>query len=502
LSGGSWRFLCRFGSWLPALESDPAFGYAPDIKMAIAEYDAIVLGGGPGGYVCAIRLAQLGQKTLCIEEEEYGGVCLNWGCIPSKALIANAHFVEKSKHIADHGIAVSGVNVDVGKMQTWKNGIVKKLTGGVRGLLKSNGATILEGRGKLVSKNTVEVTLKAGGTEQVIAKKAIVIATGSATIQVPGFEFDGKRIIGAREAVSLPQVPKRLVVVGGGVIGLELGMTYQSFGSALTVVELTNSLLPGIDPDCVKVVEKTLSKRGASVLKGAKAEKYETLPDGSVALTVSIDGKSQKLECDVVLVAVGMKPRSKGIGLEEVGVTIDQRGFVPTNELCETNVKGIYAIGDVSGAPMLAHKASKEGEVCAEVIAGHHAGKDWVTVPGIVFTDPEVATAGLTELQAKEQGIAVKVGKFPFAALGRAMSIGETDGFVKVVTDTKTGRVVGIHIVGPNASDLISEAALALETVATAEDLALTVHPHPTLGEALMEAAAASIGKSIHMLNR
>jgi dihydrolipoamide dehydrogenase len=470
--------------------------------MAQTEYDAIVLGGGPGGYVCAIRLAQLGQKTLCVEEEEYGGVCLNWGCIPSKALIANAHYVEKSKHIADHGIAVSGVSVDVGKMQTWKNGIVKKLTGGVRGLLKSNGASILEGRGKLVAKDTVEVTLKSGGTELVKAKKGIVIATGSATIQVPGFEFDGKRIIGAREAVSLQQIPKRLVVVGGGVIGLELGMVYQSFGAQLTVVELTNTLLPGIDADCVKVVEKTLSKRGATVLKGARAEKYETLPDGSVAVHVSVEGKTQKVECDVVLVAVGMKPRSKGIGLEEVGVTIDQRGFVPTNEFCETNVKGVYAIGDVSGAPMLAHKASKEGEVCAEVIAGHHAGKDWVTVPGIVFTDPEVATVGITEAQAKEQGLTAKVGKFPFAALGRAMSIGETEGFVKVVTDTKTGRILGIHIVGPNASDLISEAALALETVATAEDLALTIHPHPTLGESLMEAAAASIGKSIHMMNR
>jgi dihydrolipoamide dehydrogenase len=470
--------------------------------MAQTEYDAIVLGGGPGGYVCAIRLAQLGQKTLCIEEEEYGGVCLNWGCIPSKALIANAHYVEKSKHIADHGIAVSGVSVDVGKMQTWKNGIVKKLTSGVRGLLKSNGATVMDGRGKLVAKDTIEVTLKGGGTERVKAKKGIVIATGSATIQVPGFEFDGKRVIGAREAVSLQQIPKRLVVVGGGVIGLELGMVYQSFGAQLTVVELTNTLLPGIDPDCVKVVEKTLSKRGATVLKGARAEKYEALPDGSLAVHVSAEGKTQKIECDVVLVAVGMKPRSKGIGLEEIGVKIDQRGFVPTNEFCETNVKGVYAIGDVSGAPMLAHKASKEGEVCAEVIAGHHAGKDWVTVPGIVFTDPEVATVGITEAQAKEQGITAKTGKFPFSALGRAMSIGETDGFVKVVTDTKSGRVLGIHIVGPNASDLISEAALALETVATAEDLALTIHPHPTLGESLMEAAAASVGKAIHMLNR
>jgi dihydrolipoamide dehydrogenase len=464
-------------------------------------YDVIVLGGGPGGYPCAIRASQLGLKVACVEEEEYGGVCLNWGCIPSKALIANAHFVEKSKHIADHGVSLSGVSVDVPKMQEWKGGIVKKLTGGVRSLLKANGAAIVEGRGKLVDKKTVEVAQKGGGTVKLTAKKAIVIATGSATIQVPGFEFDGERVIGAREAVSLKSVPKRLLVVGGGVIGLELGMVYQSFGSELTVVELTPDLLPGTDADCVKIVEKTLVKRGGTVLKGARAEKLEK-SGAAVVVTVTGPEGSKRIECDVVLVAVGMKPRGKGIGLEEAGVTVDARGFVPTNERCETNVPGIYAVGDVSGAPMLAHKASKEGEVCAEVIAGKAAAKDWVTIPGIIFTEPEIATVGVTEAQAKQKGATVKVGKFPFSVLGRAMSIGETDGFVKVVTEVKTGRILGIHIVGPNASDLISEAALALEVAATAEDVALTVHPHPTLGEALMEAAAHSIGHAIHIANR
>jgi len=465
------------------------------------QFDAIVLGGGPGGYVCAIRLGQLGLKVACIEEEEYGGVCLNWGCIPSKALIANAHFVEKAKHIADSGITVGGVKIDVDKMQDWKGGVVKKMTSGVRSLLKANGGEMIEGRGKVVDAKTVEVTLKTGEKRRVSATKGLVIATGSATIQVPGFEFDGERVIGAREAVSLRKIPKRLVVIGGGVIGLELGMVYQSFGAELTVVELTPSLLPGVDPDCVKVVEKKLEKRGGKVLKNTRAERLEKT-DGSVTVIVSNEGKEQRLECDVVLVAVGMKPRSRGVGLEEIGVEIDQRGFVKTNEFCETNVKGVYAIGDVSGQPMLAHKASKEGEVAAEVIAGHHAAKDWVTVPGIIFTDPEIATAGLSEGQAKEQGYAIKVGKFPFAALGRAVSIGETDGFVKVVTDTKSGRILGIHIVGPSASDLISEAVLALETVATAEDMALSIHPHPTLGEAMMEAAAASLGHAIHIVNR
>jgi dihydrolipoamide dehydrogenase len=465
------------------------------------QFEAIVLGGGPGGYVCAIRLAQLGIKTACIEEEEPGGVCLNWGCIPSKALIANAHFYEKAHTISAHGINVSGVTVDVPRMQEWKDGIVKKLTGGVRGLLKSNGATLIEGRGRLVARDTIEITEKTGGKRRVSASRGIVIATGSATIEVPGFAFDGQKVIGAREAVSLKAIPRRLCVIGGGVIGLELGMVYQAFGAELTVVELTSTLLPGIDPDCVKIVERAILKRGGKVLKNTKAESL-TKTDAGVTVNVSSEGKPDKVECDQVLVAVGMKPRSRGIGLEELGVEIDQRGFIKTDECCRTNVPGIFAIGDVSGAPMLAHKASKEGEVCAEVIAGEHAAKDWATIPGVIFTHPEIACAGLTEAQAKEQGFEVQVGRFPFAALGRAMSIAETDGFVKVVTDKKTHRVLGVHIVGPSASDLISEAVLAVEMVATAEDMSLAIHPHPTLGEALMEASAAALGHAIHIANR
>ncbi len=466
------------------------------------QYEAIVLGGGPGGYVCAIRLAQLGIKTACIEGEEYGGVCLNWGCIPSKALIANAHFYSKAQTIGTHGINVEGLSVDPNKMQDWKDGIVNKLTSGVRGLLKANGADIIEGFGELIAKDTVEVTAADGSKRRVSASKGIVIATGSSTIQVPGFEFDGEHVIGAREAVSLREIPKRMVVVGGGVIGLELGMVYQSFGTELTVVELTPHLLPGIDPDCVKVVERSLVKHGGKVLKNTRAERVEKRADGVVAITVSENGKEQVIECDKVLVAVGMKPRSAGLGLENVGVAVDQRGFIPSDEFCRTNIDGIYSIGDVSGGPMLAHKASKEGEVAAEVIAGHKSAKDWTTVPGVVFTHPEIATAGLSEAQAKEEGYDVKVGKFPFAALGRAMSIAETDGFVKVVRDLGSNRVLGVSIVGPSASDLISEAALAVEMVASVEDLALTIHPHPTLGEALMEASAASLGHAIHIVNR
>jgi dihydrolipoamide dehydrogenase len=470
--------------------------------MASKTYEAIVLGGGPGGYVCAIRLGQLGVKTVCVEAEEYGGVCLNWGCIPSKALISAAHLYEKAGTASEMGIVVDALRVDPNVLQDWKDKIVKRLTGGVRALLKANGVDIVEGQGRLAAKDSVEVTVSGGGIERLQATKAIVVATGSATIEVPGFPFDGEHIIGAREAVSLRRVPRRLVVIGGGVIGLELGMVYQKLGSELTIVELTDSLLPGLDRECVKVVERRLKKLGATVHTETLAEGAEKKPDGSVVVRVATKAGKETLECDAVLVSVGMKPRSRGIGLEELGVAIDPRGFVKTDEKTRTTVPGIYAIGDVSGAPMLAHKAMKEGEVCAEVIAGHAAGKDWVTVPNIIFTDPEIASVGLTEDAAKAEGRDVRIGKSPFAALGRAMTLRETDGFAKFVTETATGRILGIHIVGPAASDLISEAALALEMGATAEDVALTMHPHPTLGEALMEASAASLGQAIHVVNR
>ena len=444
----------------------------------------------------------LGVKTACIESDEMGGVCLNWGCIPSKALISAAHLYEKAATASEIGIVVDGIRIDPDQLQDWKEKIVKKLTGGVRTLLKANGVDIIEGRGRIVAKDVVEVTKKSGDTERIKATKGIVVSTGSATIEIPGFRFDGETIFGAREAVSLRKVPRRLVVIGGGVIGLELGMVYQKLGSELTVVELTDSLLPGIDRESVKVVERRLKKLGATVHTETRAEGAEKRADGTVAVRVTTKAGPETIECDTVLVAVGMKPRSRGLGLEELGVDIDPRGFIKTDATAKTNVPGVYAIGDVSGGPMLAHKAMKEGEVCAEVIAGHAAGKDWVTVPAIIFTDPEIASVGLSEEAAKASGQPVSIGKFPFAALGRAMSIRETDGLAKVITDKATGRVLGIHLAGPSASDLISEAVLAIEMGATADDIALSVHPHPTLGEALMEASAASLGKAVHIVNR
>ncbi|MBN1610750.1 MAG: dihydrolipoyl dehydrogenase [Polyangiaceae bacterium] len=470
--------------------------------MTDPAYDAVVLGGGPGGYVCAIRLAQLGMSVACVEAEEVGGVCLNWGCIPSKALISNAHLLLGARGAGERGVVVEQTTVDVERMQVWKDGIVKKLTSGVRQLLKANGATLVRGYGRLVSPNTVAVQEQTGGEQRLLARRAVVVASGSATATVPGFAFDGDRIIGAREAVSLSQIPRRLLVIGGGVIGLELGMVYQAFGSELTVVELTPDLLPGIDPDAVRIVERTIVRRGGKVMKGAAAQSWSLDADGNCVVGVRSGNAVLDIVCDKILVAVGMKPRSSEIGLEELGVRIDRRGFIWTDERCRTSVAGVYAIGDVSGPPMLAHKASKEGEVCAEVIAGHAAAKDWAAIPNVVFTQPEIASVGVSESQARQAGHHVRVGKFPFAALGRAMSLGETEGFVKVVSDAETSRLLGIHICGPSASDLVGEGALALEMVAAAEDLAMTIHPHPTLGEALMEASAAALGHAIHIVNR
>ena len=470
--------------------------------MANKSYEVIVIGGGPGGYGCAIRLGQLKQKVLCVEKEEVGGVCLNWGCVPSKALIAAAHTYEKVKDGDSIGLLADNVRMDPNKLQDWKGKIVNRLTTGIKGLFKGNHVDLLYGEATFTGAKQITVKTREGATEIIDATKAIVIATGSSTIEIPSFKFDGKQIIGARDAVSLRQVPKRLLVIGGGVIGLELGSVYHAFGSELTVVEATPTLLPGTDPDLVAVVEKKLVKGGAKIFKSAKAMGYEKQSDGSIAVRIDVGGgKFETVVCDVVLVAVGMRPNSATLGLEKIGVKVE-KNFIPTDAQGRTNVPGIYCIGDVSGFPMLAHKATKEGEVVAEVIAGQKAAKDWVAIPAAIFTDPEIAVAGLSETQAKEKGIDVRVGKFPYSALGRAMANNETEGFFKVVADAKTHEVLGVHIVGTSASDMISEGALALEMHAFLEDVGLTIHPHPTLGEGMMEAHMNALGHAIHILNR
>ncbi|MGD0676933.1 MAG: dihydrolipoyl dehydrogenase [Polyangiaceae bacterium] len=470
--------------------------------MATKTYDAIVIGGGPGGYVCAIRLGQLKQKVLCVEKEEIGGVCLNWGCVPSKAVIATSHTFEKVKIGPAYGLLVDNPRIDANRLQDWKDGIVKKLVGGVRGLFRGNGVELVYGDAHVVGPKSVTVKTREGTTETFEATKGIVIATGSSTIEIPTFKFDGKKVIGAKEAVSLREIPRRLLVIGGGIIGMELGGAYQRLGSELTVVEALPTILTGVDADLAAVVEKAYTKHGAKLIKGAKALGYEEQKDGSLAVRLDLGGgKTDTIVTDVVLVAVGMRPNGAGVGLEEIGVRVE-RGFVPTDSLGRTNVPGIYAIGDCSSVPMLAHKASKEGEVVAEVIAGHKAAKDWVGIPAAIFTDPEIATVGLGEQQAKEKGLDIRVGKFPFSALGRAMAVNETDGFIKVVADKATHEILGVHIVGPEATDLISEGALALEMHAFLEDVGLTMHPHPTLGEGMMEASLNGLGQAIHILNR
>ena len=470
--------------------------------------DAVVIGSGPGGYVCGIRLGQLGVKTVVVEREEPGGVCLNVGCIPSKALIHAAKTYEKFTKSADIGIvAASAPTVDMAKMQVWKGGIVKKLTSGVKQLLKANGAELVFGYAHLERGGTDghKVVVESGGEKRTIIAKNVVIATGSRPIAIPGFDVDQKRVIDSTGALALDEVPKRLVVIGGGYIGLELGTVYAKLGSKVTVVEALDTVLAGMDKDCVKVVAQRLRKMGIEVLLNTKASKWESRKDhGVVTVSKTEGGKASDIaiDADRVLVSVGRRPNTDGLGLDKVGVTLDKRGFVVIDNQLRTNVPGIYAIGDAAGGVMLAHKASKEAEVVAEVIAGHRAAMDARTIPAVVFTDPEISSTGVTEEQAVEAGHKVKVGKFPFAALGRAMSVNDTEGFVKIIADAESEEVLGIHIVGNGGSDMISEGTLAIEMGAVLQDLQLSVHPHPTLSEAVMEAAAAARKEAIHIVNR
>jgi len=474
--------------------------------MPEQRYDAVVIGAGPGGYPAAIRLGQLKVKTCVVEREYMGGVCLNVGCIPSKAVIHASKMFDKLGHSEDIGIMLAQKpTLDMKKLQAWKGGVVNKLTGGVRTLLKGNGVDIVEGTAKLEKAgpdgHRIVVQTKSG--PQTLIAKNVVIATGSRPTEIPGFKIDQKRIIDSTGALALEAVPARMIVIGGGYIGLELGMVYAKFGSKVTVVEATANLLGGMDQDCVGVVQRKLKKMGVEVMLNTKAKSWEDKGDRAVLTVELAAGKTATVDADKILLSIGRRPNSEGLGLDTLGVTIDKRGFITADDHLRTNVGGIYAIGDVVGGMMLAHKATKEGEVVAEIIAGHKAAFDVRTIPAVVFTDPEIAATGLTEEEAKQKGHAkLRVGKFPFAALGRALSVNDTDGFVKVVADATTGELLGMHIVGNGAADLISEAALAIEMGAVADDLRLTIHPHPTLSEAIMEAAAASLGEAIHIINR
>ncbi|MBU6427483.1 MAG: dihydrolipoyl dehydrogenase [Cyanobacteria bacterium REEB65] len=460
---------------------------------------ALIIGAGPGGYVAAIRLGQLGIRPLLVDKGALGGTCLNVGCIPSKAVITAAKLADKARHADVMGIQVGKVEVNMAALVGWKDDIVKKLTGGVATLVKGNGGEVLAGRAAFRSPHEVEVMTEQGPV--VVQAENIILATGSVPVEIPPFPRDGHRILDSSDALALQSVPERLVVIGGGYIGLELGTALAKLGSKVTVVEAMDQVLPGFDPEVAKLLERKLKKLGIDVILKAKAKGFSESKPGELTVAIESDDSERAVVCDKILVTVGRKPFSAGLNLEAAGLGTDERGFLKVDDKMQTAVPGIFAIGDLVGNPMLAHKASREGEVAAEVIAGHPSAFDARVIPAVVFTDPEVATAGLSEAEAKKARSDVKVGKFPFAALGRAMTTQETDGFCKVMLDGGTGEILGVTIVGAGASDMIAEAALAIEMGAMYEDLALTIHAHPTMPEALKEAVMAARGEAVHALN-
>jgi dihydrolipoyl dehydrogenase len=465
--------------------------------MATKTFDAVVVGAGTGGYPAAIRLAQLGKKTALVEKESLGGVCLNWGCIPSKALIAAANLVDDIRGAGERGI-LAEPRVDVAKLREFKDGVVKKLVGGVGLLEKGNGVEVVKGTATFVAPNAIEVSGKDGEKLRLEAP-AFIVATGAKPIEIPGFAFDGKDVWSARDAVDLREVPGRIVCIGGGIIGMELGTVYAKLGSKVTYVEALPQIMTGVDPEAVRLVQKGVRQRGGTVLVNAKAKGWDRKGDALV-VHVEVDGKPQDVECDKILLAVGFKASPEGLGLDRIGVKLGPKGFVEVNEQYRTSAPSVFAVGDLTGPPFLAHKASKEGEIAAEVIAGMKSARDWVALPSGIFTDPEIGTVGLSEEEARAAGYDPLVAKLALGAIGRAIAIDHTEGFVKVVADRATKLLLGVTTCGPEAADLIAEPALALEMGAYLEDVALTIHAHPTLPEAFMEACKLALGEPIHVL--
>ena len=462
-------------------------------------YDLIVIGAGPGGYVSAIRAGQLGMKTACIDKNEaFGGTCLRVGCIPSKALLESSHKYHEAKHGLDtHGITVSGVGLDLAAMLARKDKVVQQLTSGVKMLLKKNGVDAIQGTGRLAGDGQVVVTDPAG-KESTLSAKHILIATGSEPTTIPGVELDWDRIGTSTEALSYPEVPEHLVVIGAGVIGLEMGSVWSRLGSKVTLLEYLPTFLPGTDVDIAKLAARVFKKQGLDIRLGVKVTGAKV--DGQ-QVQVSFEGKdgASSIRADRVLVATGRRPNTDGLGASELGVAMTKRGFIEVDELYRTSVPGIWAIGDVIPGPMLAHKAEEEGIAAVETMAGQPGHVNYDAIPGIIYTHPEIAGVGKTEQQLQEEGVPYKKGQFPFMANGRAKAMADTDGMVKILAHAKTDRILGFHVLGPHASELAAEGAVAIEFSASAEDLARSVHAHPTLSEVVKEAALAVGDRVIHI---
>jgi dihydrolipoamide dehydrogenase len=469
--------------------------------MPDTQFDLVVIGAGPGGYVCAIRAAQLGLKVACVEKREtLGGTCLNVGCIPSKALLqASEKFEEASHGLAAFGVKTGKVELDLKAMMAHKDKTVKSNVDGVAYLFKKNKVEWIKGAAKIVAAGKLTVTLNAGGTQD-IAAKHIVIATGSDVVSIPSLPIDEKRVVSSTGALTLGEVPKTMVLVGGGVIGLEMGSVWQRLGAKVTVVEFLDRIMPGMDNEVSKQMQRILQKQGMAFKLSTKVTGAKVTAKG-VTLTVepAAGGAAETIETDIVLVAIGRRPYTDGLGLKEAGVALDDKGRVAIDAHFQTNVKGIYAIGDAVQGPMLAHKAEDEGMAVAEILVGQHGHVNYDAVPSVVYTWPEVASVGKTEEQLKADGVAFKIGKFPFTANGRARAQNNTDGFVKILADAKTDRVLGVHMIGPSVGELVGEMALAIEFGASSEDIARTCHAHPTLTEAVREAALAVDGRPIHI---
>ena len=467
----------------------------------MSQFDVTIIGSGPGGYVSAIRCAQLGFKTAIIEKySTLGGTCLNVGCIPSKALLASSHHYEELQHFADHGIEVSGdVKVNLEKMIARKQAVVDQTSGGVKFLMDKNNITVFNGVGSFESATSVKVT-KADGSSEIIESKNIIIATGSKPSNLPFIQLDKDRIITSTEALKLKEVPKHLVIIGGGVIGIELGQVYLRLGAQVSVVEFMDRIIPGMDAALSKELTKVLKKQGMKFYTSHKVQSVERAGDVVTVKAENAKGEIITLEGDYSLVSVGRRPYTDGLNAEKAGVKVTERGMVEVNDHLQTNIPNIYAIGDVVRGAMLAHKAEEEGVMVAEILAGQKPHIDYNLIPGVVYTWPEVAAVGKTEEQLKADGVAYKAGSFPFKALGRARAGGDTEGFVKILADAKTDEVLGVHMIGARCADLIAEAVTAMEFRASAEDISRMSHAHPTFAEAIKEAAlAATDNRALHV---